>query len=67
MQSLGTVTVTVTPVNDAPRVIAPMGTQTMLEDAADRIIDLATFSAIQTYSSKVIPPLIRLSITPIPI
>lgn len=42
MQSSGTVTVTVTPVNDAPRVIAPMGTQTMLEDAADRIIDLAT-------------------------
>ncbi len=39
-QSVGTVTVTVSNVNDAPRVRTPMGTVTMAEDESDRIIDL---------------------------
>ena len=38
----GTVTVTVLPVNDTPRVVSPLGTVTMLEDAPARVIDLNT-------------------------
>ncbi len=37
----GTVTVTVTPVNDDPRVANPLGTVTMSEDEAARVIDLS--------------------------
>ena len=38
----GTVTVTVTSVNDAPKVIALLGSVVVAEDAADRTIDLKT-------------------------
>ncbi|MDZ4850413.1 MAG: tandem-95 repeat protein [Pirellulaceae bacterium] len=38
----GTVTVTVTSVNDAPQVISPLGSLTVQEDAADRTFDLKT-------------------------
>ncbi len=38
----GTVTVEVKPVADAPRVDAPLGTVTMLEDESTRVIDLNT-------------------------
>ena len=41
--SRGTVTVTVTPVNDAPRVVASLGQITMLEDADERALPLATY------------------------
>ncbi|MCA9125525.1 MAG: tandem-95 repeat protein [Planctomycetales bacterium] len=40
--STGTVTVTVTGDNDAPRVASPLGTVTMQEDEAARSIDLST-------------------------
>lgn len=39
-RSTGTVTVTVTPVNDAPRVSTPFGSVSMQEDEAARIINL---------------------------
>jgi len=39
----GTVTVTVTAVNDAPRVVASLGTITMDEDAAERALPLASY------------------------
>ena len=38
----GTVTVTVLPINDTPRVTSPLGTVTMLEDSPARVIDLNT-------------------------
>ncbi len=38
----GTVTVTVSAVNDAPRLRTPFGTRTVLEDAVDQFIDLNT-------------------------
>ncbi len=42
-QTRGTVTVTVSGVNDSPRVSTPLGTQTMLEDEADRVVELSNF------------------------
>jgi hypothetical protein len=39
----GTVTVTLTPINDAPRVVAPFGTVTMLEDAAELSLPLSSY------------------------
>jgi hypothetical protein len=39
--SRGTVTVTVDAVDDAPRVVAPFGTITMVEDASERALPLA--------------------------
>ena len=41
--SRGTVTVTVTAVNDAPRVVAPLGQITMLEDANESVLPLASY------------------------
>ncbi|MCY2983371.1 MAG: Ig-like domain-containing protein [Planctomycetota bacterium] len=41
--SRGTVTVTVTPVDDAPRVVASLGQITMLEDAVERALPLASY------------------------
>jgi Bacterial cadherin-like domain/Bacterial Ig domain/Bacterial pre-peptidase C-terminal domain/Dockerin type I domain/GEVED domain len=41
--SRGTVTVTVTPVNDAPRVVASLGQITMLEDEVERALPLASY------------------------
>ena len=40
-QSRGTVTVTVKPINDIPRVISQLGALTVSEDAAERLIDLS--------------------------
>ena len=41
--SRGTVIVTVTPVNDAPRTVASLGQITMLEDADERALPFATY------------------------
>ncbi|MFO1062601.1 MAG: Ig-like domain-containing protein [Pirellulales bacterium] len=41
--ALGTVTVTVTPVNDAPRVANSLGTVTVVEDSPARTFDLSTY------------------------
>lgn len=43
LTSRGTVTVTVTAVDDAPRVVAQFGTVNMLEDAAERAFPLANY------------------------
>ncbi|MEZ6135389.1 MAG: tandem-95 repeat protein [Pirellulaceae bacterium] len=40
--SIGTVTVTVTGVNDAPRIQSPLGTLTVNEDAPAPVVDLST-------------------------
>ena len=39
---VGTVTVTVNPVNDQPRIANAMGTITVVEDSAARVVDLST-------------------------
>jgi hypothetical protein len=39
----GTVTVTVTPVNDAPRIVSPIGLITMVEDEAERALPLRNY------------------------
>ena len=41
--SRGTVTVTVTPVDDAPRVVVPLGRINMVEDEAERALPLAAY------------------------
>lgn len=42
-RSIGTVTVSITAVNDAPRVIGSFGTETMVEDAAERSLNLSNY------------------------
>ena len=43
LTSRGTVTVTVTAVDDAPRVVSPLGTINMLEDEVERALPLASY------------------------